>query len=77
MYNTSRHDHFLRLKPLKMAPYFLKPIDLRRKSVQKLPAIPTLHHRSPHKLLSSLELPETHAQAVQGVDVDYNNILRL
>ena len=28
MYNTSKHDHFLRLKPLKMAPYFLKPIDL-------------------------------------------------
>lgn len=77
MYNTSRHDHFLRLKPLKMAPYFLKPIDLRRKSVQKLPAIPTPHHRSPHKLLSSLELPETQAHAVLGVDVDYNNILRL
>lgn len=33
MYNTSRHDHFLWLKPLKMAPYFLKPIDLPTKSV--------------------------------------------
>lgn len=39
MYNTSRHDHFLWLKPLKMAPYFLKPIDLLRKSVCICPEI--------------------------------------
>lgn len=39
MYNTSRHDHFLWLKPLKMAPYFLKPIDLPSKSVCICPEI--------------------------------------
>lgn len=33
MYNTSRRDHFLSLKPLKMAPYFFKPIDIWSKSV--------------------------------------------
>lgn len=62
MYNTSSHDHFLRLKPLKMAPYFLKPIDLQRKSVQKLPAIPTSNRRAPHKPLSSVGLPESRAR---------------
>lgn len=39
MYNTSRHDHFLWLKPLKMAPCFLKPIDLPSKSVCICPEI--------------------------------------
>ena len=39
MYNTSRHDHFLWHKPLKMAPYFLKPIDLPSKSVCICPEI--------------------------------------
>lgn len=56
MYNTSRHDHFLWLKPLKMAPYFLKPIDLPSKSVcvvQNLPALSTRDCCSPHRLSSS------------------------
>lgn len=56
MYNTSRHDHFLWLKPLKLASYFLKPIDLLTKSVCICPEITcslTPRHPSRHKLASS------------------------
>lgn len=44
MYNTSRRDHFLSLKPLKLAPYFFKPIDIRSKSVRVCPEITFLSH---------------------------------
>lgn len=44
MYNTSRRDHFLSLKPLKMAPYFFKPIDIQSKSVRVCPEITFLCH---------------------------------
>lgn len=62
MYNTSRRDHFLSLKPLKMAPYFFKPIDICSKSVRVGPENTFLSHLEttavPHRLPSSEKAPQ-------------------
>lgn len=78
MYNTSRHDHFLWLKPLKMAPYFFKPIDLLSKSVCICPEITCSFN--PGRLRSSYNLliPDTtQKQRCSQVDKNNYNILWL
>lgn len=57
MYNTSRRDHFLSLKPLKMAPYFFKPIDIWSKSVRVGPENATLSHLETTAVLPGFRHP--------------------
>lgn len=57
MYNTSRRDHFLSLKPLKMAPYFFKPIDIGSKSVRVGPENTFLSHLETTAALTGFRHP--------------------
>lgn len=57
MYNTSWRDHFLSLKPLKMAPYFFKPIDIQSKSVRVCPEITFLSHLETTVVLTGFRHP--------------------